>query len=87
VLGSLTPRHLPLVITQRNRLIEATAVEPVIGAEDAFRASVAQDILRDKEAALKHLVARGSLVLDVDPERLSVSAVNRYLEIKARGRL
>jgi uncharacterized protein (DUF58 family) len=48
---------------------------------------VAQDILRDKEAALKHLVARGSLVLDVEPENLSVSAVNRYLEIKARGRL
>jgi uncharacterized protein (DUF58 family) len=87
VLGSLTPRHLPLVITQRNRQIEDRAVAALQGAESAFEASVAQDILRDKDAALRHLVARGSLVLDVEPERLSVAAVNRYLEVKARGRL
>ncbi len=87
VLGSLTPRHLPLVITQRNRQIEERAVTTPDGAEAAFQASVAQDILRDKEAALRHLVARGSLVLDVEPDELSVAAVNRYLEVKARGRL
>ena len=87
VLGSLTPRHLPLVITQRNRQIEERAVTTPGGAEAAFQASVAQDILRDKEAALRHLVARGSLVLDVEPDELSVAAVNRYLEVKARGRL
>lgn len=87
VLGSLTPRHLPLVITQRNRAIEELAVTVPSGADAAFQATVAQDILRDKEAALRHLAARGSLVLDVEPDELSVAAVNRYLEVKARGRL
>jgi uncharacterized protein (DUF58 family) len=87
VLSSLNPRHLPLVITQRNRQIEERAVTVPDGAEAAFQASVAQDILRDREAALRHLAARGSLVLDVEPLDLSIAAVNRYLEVKARGRL
>ena len=52
-----------------------------------FASAVAETLLRDKAAALRLLQARGALVLDVDPEELSVAAVNRYLEVKARGRL
>lgn len=87
VLGSLAPRHLPLVITQRNLDIETLAGIMPADAPDAYRAAVAQDIMHDKAAALRMLESRGSLVLDVVPEQLSVAAVNRYLEIKARGRL
>jgi uncharacterized protein (DUF58 family) len=87
MLGALTPRHLPLVITQRNRFTEALASrEP--GAElDVFESAVAEGLLRDKAEALRVLVANGSLVLDVQPEELSVAAVNRYLTVKTRGEL
>jgi hypothetical protein len=44
-------------------------------------------MLGDKAAALAMLTSRGALALDVDPEALSVAAVNRYLEAKARGQL
>jgi uncharacterized protein (DUF58 family) len=87
VLAGLSPRHLPLVITQRNRMIEAKALADVTTETDAFSAAVAEDVLRDKAAALKVLSSRGAMVLDVHPEELSVAAVNRYLEVKARGRL
>ena len=87
VLAGLSPRHLPLVITQRNRVIEAKAVAEVNTETDAFSAAVAEDVLRDKAAALRVLSSRGAMVLDVHPEELSVAAVNRYLEVKARGRL
>lgn len=87
VLGTLAPRHLPLVITQRNREVEATAVAVPEAESDVFRAGVAEGLLRDKASALKMLQARGVLVLDVDPAQLSVAAVNRYLEVKARGQL
>lgn len=87
VAGTLVPRHLPLVICQRNRLTEAEASAPVDDEVSAFRIAVAQDLLRDKAEALSILGARGSLVLDVHPEELSVAAVNRYIEIKSRGRL
>jgi uncharacterized protein (DUF58 family) len=87
VLATLTPRHLPLVITQRNRGLEARArVEPR-DESDTFATAVAEDILREKAEALGMLAARGTLVVDVHPEDLSVAAVNRYLEVKARGRL
>ncbi len=87
VLAGLSPRHLPLVITQRNRGIEAKALADVTTETDAFSAAVAEDVLRDKAAALRVLSSHGAMVLDVHPEELSVAAVNRYLEVKARGRL
>lgn len=83
----LLPRHLPLVVTQRNREIEARARAPVRTEPEVFAAAVAEGILRDKSDALRQLAARGSLVLDVAPETLSVAAVNRYMEVKARGLL
>lgn len=87
VLGGLGARHLPLVVTQRNAEIERLAGSDPADEAEVYRASVAADILRDKAAAVRVLRSRGSLVLDVEPEALSVAAVNRYLEIKARGRL
>lgn len=86
-LGSLAPRHLPLLVTQRNREVEARALSEPGSENDVFASAVAEDLLRDKAAAVRALRSRGALVLDVVPERLSVAAVNRYLEIKARGRL
>jgi uncharacterized protein (DUF58 family) len=87
VLGTLAPRHLPLVVTQRNRSVEQTAERVPDTESDAFEAAVAEDLLRDKSSALRFLRSRGALVLDVEPEHLSVAAVNRYLEVKGRGQL
>lgn len=87
VLGGLAPRHLPLVLTQRNRVIEARARQEVKTEAEAYASAVAEGVLRDKAEALGVLSARGALALDVEPEQLSVAAVNHYLEIKARGRL
>jgi uncharacterized protein (DUF58 family) len=86
-LAGLLPRHLPLLITQRNRDVEARSRSEMATEAAAFGASVAETLLADKAAALRLLAARGALVLDVYPEELSVATVNRYLEVKARGRL
>ena len=86
-LGSLAPRHLPLVVTQRSEAVEEMASALPEVASDAYRSGVAQDILRHKSEALTYLTSQGALALDVVPEKLSVASVNRYLEIKARGRL
>jgi len=86
-LAGMAPRHLPLVITQRNREIEARSRREPGSETEAFESSVAESLLADKASALRLLQARGALVLDVFPEEVSVAAVNRYLEVKARGRL
>jgi uncharacterized protein (DUF58 family) len=87
VLDTLTPRHLPLVVTQRNRFLEQLASGAPAGEEAVFESAVAEGVLRDKDAALRTLTSQGSLALDVFPEDLSVASVNRYLSIKARGQL
>ncbi|MDO8964257.1 MAG: DUF58 domain-containing protein [Coriobacteriia bacterium] len=86
-LSGMAPRHLPLVITQRNRDIEARTRCEARTETDVFESSVAESLLADKAAALRMLQARGALVLDVFPEEMTIAAVNRYLEVKARGRL
>jgi uncharacterized protein (DUF58 family) len=87
VLGGLAPRHLPLVLTQRNRAIETRARAAVDTEVEVFASAVAEGVLRDKAEALRMLTARGAMALDVDSGQLSVTAVNHYLDIKARGRL
>ena len=84
---SLVPRHLPLVLTQRDRVMEAVTVADVADEHTAFSAAIAEDLLRDKASALRRLTARGALALDVDAENLPLSAVERYLDVKARGLL
>jgi len=86
-LSGMLPRHLPLVVTQRSRDVEARSRKVPVTESDVFEASVAESLLGDKASAMRLLQSRGALVLDVFPEELSVASVNRYLEVKARGRL
>jgi uncharacterized protein (DUF58 family) len=86
-LAAMAPRHLPLVVTQRSREVEARSRKEPVTEPAVFEAAVAESLLADKAAALRLLQARGALVLDVFPEEISVGVVNRYLEVKARGRL
>jgi len=52
-----------------------------------FRQAVARDLLEERAEALMGITARGGLALDVPPEGLNLSVVNRYLEVKRRGLL
>ncbi len=83
----LARRHVPLCLTVKDTgLVELLRTEPA-GVDDAFGHAVASELLGDREQ-MKHRIARdGVQLLDVHPEELSLAAVNRYLEIKARGLL
>jgi uncharacterized protein (DUF58 family) len=87
VLLGLVPRHLPLMVTQRDRRLERLTTRTPGAELDVYEGAVAEGTLHEKASALRVLAARGALVLDVYPEDLSVSAVNRYLEVKSRGEL
>ncbi len=87
VLTVMSSRHLPLLLTQRNRQLEQRAWGRIDTEHDAFVAATVETVLRDKAEALAALAAHGTLVGHVEPERLSVAAINRYLEVKARALL
>lgn len=95
-LASLSPRHLPFCVTLADRQLSQLALAPAPGVPAAgtgadmvptFKRAVAADLLVQRELAFSHLIRRGCLVLDCPPQDLSEKLVDRYLEIKARGRL
>jgi uncharacterized protein (DUF58 family) len=86
-LASLSPRHLPFCVTLKDRQLDGIASVRSISAGQIYRKAVATDLISQRELALSVLVRRGCLVLDCPPQELSDKLVDRYLEIKARGRL
>ena len=61
---------------------------PPADPESAFQHAVASELLLEREQ-MKRRIAQGNVVqmIDVNPDELSLAAVNKYLEIKARGTL
>lgn len=86
-LAGLAPHHLPVLITLRDSTLERAAHRAPTEAFGAYRRAMAAEVLADREAALTVLRHKGVLVLDAPPDKLTVAAVNEYLNLKARGRL
>ncbi len=85
--ASLRPRHLPLIVTLRNPELDGTAATRPETVGDAYRKAAAEELLTARADALTEMRRAGVLVLDVSPERASPAVVERYLELKRRGRL
>src|SRR5688572_7612573 len=77
-------RHLPLVVTLRDRDLEREAALPVTGPEEAYRRAAAEELLHGREQALALLRRRGVSVLDADPSGMTAAVIDRYLDLKAR---
>jgi uncharacterized protein (DUF58 family) len=86
-MSSLSPRHLPFCVTLRDRQVEQVSAGRSLEPELIFRRAVATDLISQRELAFSQLQRRGCLVLDCPPQELSEKLVDRYLEIKSRGRL
>jgi uncharacterized protein (DUF58 family) len=86
-LATLRPRHLPLAVTLRNPELDGVAAARPAAARDAWRKAAAEELLRAREEALSHMRRAGVVVLDVPPERAAEAVVDKYLELKRRGRL
>ncbi len=87
-LRRLARRHVPLCLSVKDtalaRLLQTAPADPEI----AFQHAVASELLLEREQ-LKRRISQGNVVqmIDVNPDELSLAAVNKYLEIKARGTL
>ena len=83
----LRRRHLVLVASLRESVLDELIDAEIEGFDDALRVAAAHDFLSERKRLHKKLSEDGVLVLDVTPEQLSVELVNKYLEIKGRGAL
>lgn len=83
----LVPRHLPLVAAMSDTDVERVADDVPDDWHDLYRQGVAAELLERRMALLARLSASGVLVVDVPPERISSSVLDRYLAIKNRNLL
>ncbi|ATS18311.1 hypothetical protein BRW62_05570 [Parathermosynechococcus lividus PCC 6715] len=94
-MARLTPRFLPFCVALRDRHIESIAHQPLtpqaIDVPDQVTAlyeqAVALDLLHQRQRAFARLEQQGVLVLDAPADQISTLLVDRYLLLKARGRL
>lgn len=85
--ATLRPRHVPLAVTLRNPELDALAGSRPASAGDAYRKAAAEELLRARDEALGYMRRSGVMVLDVAPQRAAQAVVQRYLELKRRGRM
>jgi uncharacterized protein (DUF58 family) len=83
----LRPRHLPLVVTISDRDLRAAVRDVPTTIPDLFTQSVAEEIMHQREAALRLVEAQGGLALDVTAAVLAPALLEKYLQVKERGLL
>lgn len=83
----LRPRHLPLVVTIGDRDLRMVVQSNPENIKGLFIQSVAEEILFQRETALKNVETQGGLALDVTRRTLAPSLLETYLRVKERGLL
>ena len=83
----LRTRHLVVLASLREAIISRARSARVDSFDRAVTHAAAAEYLAARERAFRRIGAAGAVCLDVEPERLAISLVNRYLELKRGGRL
>ena len=83
----LRPRHLPLVVTIGDRDLNITVSKAPDDIKDVFTQSAAEEIIHQREQALRQVESLGGLALDVTTQTLGPKLLETYLRVKERGLL
>lgn len=83
----LRPRHLPLVVTIADRDLRASVRDAPEDLRGLFNQSVAEEIMSQRESALRLVEAQGGLALDVTTAALVPTLLETYIRVKERGLL
>ncbi|MEW6378435.1 MAG: DUF58 domain-containing protein [bacterium] len=80
-------RHLPLIVTIRDREVVALQENYPKDVSDIYCLLAAAEVLTERKILLQTLQRERIQVLEALPEDLPAAIVNRYLEIKRKGML
>ena len=83
----LRSRHLVVLASLKESIISRALSARVDSFDRAVTHAAAAEYLAGRERAFRRISAAGAVCLDVEPEKLAISLVNRYLELKREGRL
>jgi len=79
--------HLPLTLAVADVPLQQLAARRATDPSDLHEILTARDLLQGRTEMLRQLERQGTPVLDTIPERLTIDAVNRYLELKTGLRM
>jgi uncharacterized protein (DUF58 family) len=83
----LRSRHLVMLASLRERSVEEARTRPIADFGGALRFAAAERYDAERSEVLATLQGFGILTLDVPAQEFPVALANRYLDIKAAGRL
>ena len=87
-LPTITRRHLVVVAAVQDPAVTAWAAGGAHRwASEAYREAAAVTVLHERARAIARLRAAGAMVVDAAPGQLATELVDKYLEVKASGRL
>jgi uncharacterized protein (DUF58 family) len=84
-LATLSRRHVVLFAGLQTPLLRQIVAEPVATLLDGSRKAVTFRVLRERDEALRSLKRSGVQVLDVEPSRLTVPLLNRFIELRQQN--
>ncbi|HEY2867184.1 MAG TPA: DUF58 domain-containing protein [Pyrinomonadaceae bacterium] len=83
----LRPRHLPLVATIGDRDLNVAVSAKPENIKDVFVQSAAEEIIFQRESALRLVESMGGLALDVTTQTLGPQLLETYIRVKEKGLL
>jgi uncharacterized protein (DUF58 family) len=86
-LGLLQSRHLVLFASLREQILSRALATRADTFDRALTHAATADYLQRRELAFRRLERGGAVCLDVEPDKLPIALVNRYIDIKRSGRL
>jgi uncharacterized protein (DUF58 family) len=86
-IAPMSPRHLVLLVAISDPTVLQLAQQIPRDSVGVYERAVAEQLVDERTLILEKLRQRGVLTLDVPANQLTVSVVNKYLELKARGRI
>ena len=85
--GALRRHHNALCVTINNRDVTDMARMMPQNSDELYSKAMAQRMLNGRLNALENLRRQGVGVLDTEASAMTIATVNRYLDLKARGRV
>ena len=83
----MSTKHLVVCASLREKIMDRARATGVKTFRDALRYSATVHYLQQRRDAIKRLGIRADRLIDITPEQLSLTLVNRYLDIKESGQL
>ncbi len=86
-MGHLADKHVVVCVVVSDPLIGGRARRVPTTVDGVYEKAVAEEVIAERRRALNLLRKRGVLIVDAEPQELSVELIARYLTVKNRSLL